>query len=199
MGSLGLMSALGRARVPILTMACAYALAVIVGAVMVHSGSAFALRTGDALVARAHAKDPASRALARGSRLEAAGWDFSRNLLLGAVPSTVGGLAIAIPYLTAAYRGWVGGIVSVDGHHRSRLADPAERTYYLLTLLLQLVPYTLAGGAGVRAGLAYLRRGRAPGPLWIGLPREAVLDVLRIYVLVVPLFAVASLWEFLAR
>jgi uncharacterized membrane protein SpoIIM required for sporulation len=89
--------------------------------------------------------------------------------------------------------------VSVDARHQSRLHDPAERLYYLVTLALQLVPYTLAGGAGVQAGLAYLRRARRPGPRWLGLPRHAVIDVAWIYVLIVPLFFVASLWEFLMR
>ncbi len=191
--------ALVRARGPILVMACVYAASVTTGAVMVHSGNAFALRYGDRLVERAHAADPASLALAGGHRIRAAAWDFGRNLLLGAVPSTVGGLAIVVPYLVASHRGWVGGIVSVDRAHVSRLRDPAERTYYLVTLVLQLIPYSLAGGAGVPLGLAYLRRARHPGPRWLGLPRAAVQDVLRIYLVVVPLFAIASLWEFLAR
>ena len=191
--------ALARARIPIVLMICAYAVAVTIGAVMVHSGNTFALRAGDGLVARAHVQDPASLALVKGHRLRAAAWDFGRNLVLGAIPNTVGGLAIGIPYLTAMYRGWVGGIVSVDNEHVSRLKDSGERTYYLLTLVLQLIPYSLAGGAGVRVGLGYLRRRQNPGPLWIGLPQEAVRDVLWIYLLVVPLFALASLWEFLVR
>ena len=67
-------------------------------------------------------------------------------------------------------------------------------------LILQLIPYSLAGGAGVNLGIAYLR----PPPIyqgdkWYGLPKEALRDVLRLYLLVVPLFFVASLWEFLAR
>lgn len=107
-----------------------------------------------------------------------------------------GGLAIGIPYLMAAYRGWVGGIVSVDKRHISRLNDPREGTYYFVTLLLQIVPYSLAGGAGVRVGVAYLRRRQNPGPLWMGLPREAVVDVLWIYLLVVPLFALDRFWSF---
>jgi hypothetical protein len=180
-------------------MICTYAGAVTIGAIMVHTGNAFALRTGDRLVERAHAQGPASLALAKGHRLEAAAWDFGRNLVLGAIPSTISGLAIGIPYLTAMYRGWVGGIVSVDNKHASRLRDPRERIYYVATLVLQLTPYSLAGGAGVRLGLAYLRRRQNPGRTWFGLPLEAVRDVLWIYVLVVPLFAVASLWEFLMR
>jgi len=172
---------------------------VLVGGLMVNKGNPFALGYRDQLVARAHSEDPASLALASGHRLQAAAWDFSRNLLLGAIPSTVSGLAIGIPYLIAIHRGWVGGIVSVDGSHTSRLADPIERRYYLLTLILQLIPYSLAGGAGVRLGLSYLRRHKSQEPNWIGLPREALRDVLLIYMLVVPLFAIASLWEYLAR
>lgn len=191
--------ALVRARVPIALMICTYAGAVTIGAIMVHTGNAFALRVGDRLVERAHAQDPASLALAKGHRLQAAAWDFGRNLVLGAIPCTVTGLTIGIPYLIAMYRGWVGGIVSVDSKHASRLRDPRERIYYVVTLVLQLIPYSLAGGAGVRLGLAYLRQRQKPGPTWFGLPLEALRDVLWIYVLVVPLFAVASLWEFLMR
>jgi hypothetical protein len=188
-----------RAVVPIVTIALVYAGGLAVGGFLVHSGNATALQARDTLVTRAHAADPAALALARGHRLRAAAWDFGRNLVLGAVPDTVGGLAIVIPYLTGFHRGFVGGIVSVDETHRSRLHDPSERVYYLVTLLLQVVPYTLAGGAGVQAGLAYLRRARSPGPRWLGLPRAAVIDVASIYVLIVPLFLVASLWEFLMR
>ncbi len=66
--------------------------------------------------------------------------------------------------------------------------------------MLQLVPYSLAGGVGVNLGLANLRpRPVYQGARWLGLPREALLDVLRVYLLVVPLFLIASLWEFLMR
>jgi uncharacterized membrane protein SpoIIM required for sporulation len=65
-------------------------------------------------------------------------------------------------------------------------------------MILQLIPYSLAGGAGVNLGWAYLR----PSPYyvgkkWLGFPKEAVLDVFRIYIVIVPLFLVASLVEFL--
>jgi hypothetical protein len=169
---------------------------------MVHTGNRFALDFADNLVAQAHASDPSSLALRRGDRLEAALSDFSRNLLLGAVPNTVSGFAVVIPYPMVAFRGWVGGIVSVnmDEAHTSRLAEPEEAVYYLVTLTLQLIPYTLAGGAGVNLGMAYFRpRPIYQGDKWFGLPVEAVRDIFRIYVLVVPLFFIASLWEFLAR
>jgi uncharacterized membrane protein SpoIIM required for sporulation len=195
-----ILRALVRARVAILAMALTYVLSVVVGAVMVHTGNAFALTYRDDLVAQARASDPAAIALREGDRLRAALLDFGRNLLLGAVPKTVAGVSVLVPFPLAAHQGWVGGIVSVDSTHASRLARPDEARYYLLTLALQLLPYSLAVGAGVNLGLAYFRpRPYYQGARWWGLPAEAVRDVLRIYVLVVPLFLVASLWEFLAR
>jgi hypothetical protein len=176
----------------------AYVLGVVVGVVMVQTGNTFALAQRDTLVASANASDPASIALDHGDRPQAALIDFGENLVLGGVPSTVGGLAIVIPYPVALYRGWVGGIVSVDSAHISRLATPAEAAYYLGTLVLQLIPYTLAGGAGINLGLAYLRpRPCYAGKRWLGFPIEALRDVGWIYVLVVPLFFIASLYEFL--
>src|SRR5712692_9849199 len=81
--------------------------------------------------------------------------------------------------------------------HASRLAKRRSAAYYVLVLVLQLVPYSLAGGAGVNLGLTYLRsRPHGRGEKWLGLPKEAVQDVLQIYLLVVPLFLIASLWEF---
>ncbi len=109
-------------------------------------------------------------------------------------------MGIVFPYPFIAYRGWVGGIVSIDDNHASRLADPNEAGYYLLTLLLQLIPYTLAGGMGVNLGIASFRpRPFYQGENWHGLSKEAIRDVLRVYVVIVPLFLVASLWEFFAR
>jgi hypothetical protein len=69
--------------------------------------------------------------------------------------------------------------------------------YYILTLLLQLIPYSLAGGVGVKLGLSYYRADSADkdSRKVVGYPLEAVRDVARIYALVVPLFFIASLWE----
>ncbi len=191
--------AVARARTPILTVALAYVIAVLVGALLAHAGNDSALGYRDKLVNQALAGDPSSIALEQGNRLGAALSDFGRNLVLGAVPNTVGAVSIVPAYLLAGYRGWIGGIVSVDGSHVSRLADPREGFYYVLTLVLQLIPYSLAGGAGVNVGLAALRpRPYYEGKKWLGLPREALLDMARIYLLIVPLFLIASLWEFLA-
>ncbi|RMD93858.1 MAG: hypothetical protein D6813_03325 [Calditrichaeota bacterium] len=167
---------------------------------MVHTGNSFALAYGDNLVKRVRVNDPVSIALQKGKRLKAALLDFGQNLFLGAVPNTLSGLTVIVPYLLAIYRGWVGGIVSVDDAHVSRLAKPGDALYYILTVILHLIPYSLAGGAGVNLGLAYfLPRRFYQGERWLGLPKEAILDVLRIYYLVVPIFFAASLWEFLAH
>lgn len=88
--------------------------------------------------------------------------------------------------------------MSVNRKHISRLSTVCGAIPYLGTLLLQLIPYSLAGGAGVYLGWAYLRRRQSIGPLIWGFPREAVRDVFRIYTLIVPLFAIASLFEFFA-
>jgi hypothetical protein len=193
--------AIQRARFPILTVALTYLVAVLAGIGMVHSGVLFALHARDSIVGRAYSgNDPTTIAMQSGRPFQAAMSDFSRNLFLGAVPSTLSGLGVIFPYPEAIYRGWVGGIVSVDGNHTSRFAEPGEAIYYVVTMVLQLIPYSLAGGAGVYLGLAYYRtHSGSQAAKWYELPRLAVMDVGRIYLLIVPLFLIASLWEFLMR
>jgi len=88
--------------------------------------------------------------------------------------------------LVAVSRGWIGGIVSVDSAHRSRFARPYGAFYYLVTLLLQLVPYSLVGGAGVNLGFAAFGDGSRTGyegsrlP-WLRIPYEAIADAGWIY------------------
>ena len=192
--------ALARSRIPIELLGLTYALSLLVGIGMVQMGNGFALHARDRIVARAHAADPSAIGYARGSRWRAAMLDASRNLGLGAIPETVGGLGIFLPYPAAAYRGWVGGIVSVGSTHVSRLTEPRQAAYYVITIILQLIPYSLAGGAGVMLGLSYYASRRAGKSVerWLTLPAEAVRDVARVYALVVPLFLIASLWEFLS-
>lgn len=193
------LSALARARLAILSIAVTYAVSLGVGIVMAQTGNPFALAYRDQIVAGASASNPASLALQKGDRWRAALFDWGENLLLGAVPITVAGLSIIIPYPLVVHQGWVGGIVSVDKAHVSRLANPSEAIYYLAVVILQLIPYTLSAGAGINLGFAYLRPQRYyQGAKWLGLPQEAVRDVARIYLLVVPLFLFASLVEYLA-
>jgi hypothetical protein len=186
------------ARAGILVVGVIYAVSLGIGMLMAHAGNRFALAYRDSLVARAHRADPAARASDAGAYGVAATLDFSRNLGLAAVPETIGGLTLVLPVGLAAYRGWVGGIVSVDSDHQSRLRRARAAVYYVVTLVLQLSAFTLAGGGGLHLGWAFVRkRGPFVGPPWFRLPKPALVDVAWLYVLIVPLFALGSLWEFL--
>ena len=195
-----LVRAIGRARYGVVTVAVTYGISILVGGVMVHAGNSLALTYRDQLIRKATQQGPVALAMAQGDNLRAALWDFAGNLVLGAAPKTISGFAIIFPYPWVAYQGWVGGIVSVRSDHTSRLNDPRSAVYYLLTLALQVIPYSLAVGAGVNAGVALFR----PPPYyqdakWLGVfPRESLRDVGRIYAVAIPLFLVASLWEFLS-
>jgi hypothetical protein len=189
--------ALVRARLSILAVALVYFLSVSTGIGMVSAGNPFAIRTRDSIVGAAQSS-PTLQALNQNNRLRAALLDFGGNLL-GAVSNTIAGLGVVFPFPIIAYRGWIGGIVSLDGAHVSRLIHPGEAAYYLITLIMQLIPFTLSAGAGVNLGIAFLKPGpEYQGRKWLGIPKEAILDVLRIYSIVIPLFLIASLWEFLA-
>lgn len=191
-------AAIRRSRVAILTIAATYAVSIVVGVVMVSSGNGFALDRRDQIVGAAQSSGSLV-ALRAGEPVRAALLDFASNLVLGGVTSTILGIAVVGVYPIVAYRGWVGGIVSVDSRHQSRLGDPARAGYYLLTLLLQLIPYSIAGGIGVRLGVGAWRAVKTPRPdTWLGLPTDALRDVAAAYVVIVPLFLVAALWEFLA-
>jgi hypothetical protein len=174
-------------------LALTYILSVGAGIIMVHSGNAFAISKRDHIVSKAESSSILV-AFHDNNRLQAAFLDFAGNLI-GSIGDTVGGIAVVVPYPIVAYRGWVGGIVSLDNSHASRLANPGEAAYYLVTLILQLIPYALAGGAGINVGLSFIRsKGK-----WPGISKQAIADVFKIYLLVVPLFLIASLWEFLMR
>jgi hypothetical protein len=186
--------ALWRARTCVAAVALAYLVSVLVGVAMVHSGNTFALAHRDAIVSRAWT----GNVLTQDSPLQQATADFAGNAL-AAGSDTLLGLGVVLPFPAVLYRGWVGGIVSVDGDHASRLSEPGPATYYISTLMLQLLGYSLAAGAGLNVGVslwrarpAYSRRNR------LGVPIEAVRDLFRLYLLVIPVLLVASLWEFLS-
>ncbi len=191
---------LRHAKFQIATIGVTYLLFVGIGSIMVHESNSFALNYRDKLVTRAVNSDPASIAFHQGNNLTAAIFDFGENLFLGAIPQTITGLTIISPYGFAAYRGWVGGVVTVDSNHQSRFASFKGGFYLILTLILQLIPYTLAGGIGVKLGLTYFRS--YPEYLnqkkWLGYPAGCLEEVAWVYVLIVPLFFIASLWEFLS-
>jgi len=187
-------SALSRAKIPILTVAATYFVSVVIGIVMVHSGNQFALSYRDNLASKARS----GVVLTRKSELAKGLADFGGNSL-GAVGDTILGFGIVLPYPMVFYRGWVGGIVSVDGDHISRLMDLKKAAYYFSVVFLQLLGYSLAAGAGIQAGLSMFRaRPKNAGFMWFGISKEALMDILWIYALVIPIFLVASLWEFLS-
>jgi hypothetical protein len=193
-----LLRAFSRARLPILTVALTYLFSVVLGLVMVHAGNDFALGYRDRIVANARVSASVA-ALEQDQRWQAAVIDFAGNVFAAMVDSVLG-LGVVMAYPSVAYRGWIGGIVSVDSAHVSRLADFKEGAYYLTTLALQLIPSSLTGGAGVNLGLANLRpKPFYQGDKWLGLPQEALRDLLRIYLVALPLFLLASAWEFFLR
>ena len=166
---------------------------------MVSTGDELTLRRRDEIVDRARSSQTLAARRA-GEPLRAALLDFASNTVLGAVPITLAGLGVVFSYPIVAYHGWVGGIVSVDRDHRTRFAEDGDGFYYVATLLLQLIPYSIAGGVGVRAGYGLWRAAwRARAEAWPGLAKNGLRDVAAAYVVIVPLFLIASLWEFLAR
>jgi hypothetical protein len=190
--------AVGRARVPIAIIAIASTVPLVVGAVLTTSGNSFALSERDRIVSAAQG-DEITAAYRQDDRVRAALLDFGGNVAVAFVTS-VTGLAILGPAPIAAYRGWVGGLVSVDARHVSRLGQPGTAYYYLGTVTLQMIPYILTGGAGMHLGLvAWRRRNDATvrSILSLRIPGEAVRDVGWIWALSMPIFLAGSLFEFL--
>ncbi len=178
-------------------MGLTYAIGLATGFVMAHAGNRFALNYRDRIVSNAQRSSPILKQLEQGRRVRAAALDAAGNLM-GASATALAGYWAPGPFPIALYRGWIGGIVSVDGKHQSRLRGLASGSYYVCVVILQLLPYSLLGGAGVNLGLARAKPvGVYAGPRFLGLPKEALRDAGWIFLLVVPLFAIASALEFL--
>lgn len=193
------LTAIARSRLQVLTIFLTYLLSSGVGVLMAHSGNLLALRERDRIVAAAGASEPAALSDRSGRHLTAAFQDFAANLLRAAVPQTLLGLGVFPPYVSVAHQGWVGGIVSVDGHHRSRLRRPETAAYYVTVLLLQFVPFSLAIGAGVKAGLDLYSHNARRNLRGYKVPRSVPRTLLGAYVLATPLFLLASAVEYLWR
>lgn len=190
--------ALGRARMPIAIVAFASICPLVAGGVLATSGNSFALSERDRIVGAAQGSE-INGAYSQGERVRAALLDFGGNVE-AALLTSVTGLAIVGPVPIAAYRGWVGGIVSVDGHHGSRLGQPGSAFYYAVTVALQLIPYILTGGAGMYLGLVAWRRRNDESVrprLTLRIPGETIRDVGWIWALALPIFLAGSLFEFL--
>lgn len=191
-------AALGRARAPIAIVALTHVCALVVGGVLATSGNSIALNQRDAIVGAARGSDIIV-AYNQNDRLKAALLDFGGNVEAAFVTS-ITGLSVVGPLPIAAYRGWIGGVVSVDAKHVSRLTRPGPAFYYLVTLALQLVPYVLSGGAGMHLGLVAWRRrndGSVRSVLTLRIPGETIRDFGWIWAIALPLFLAASLFEFL--
>ena len=76
-------------KIGTITIAATYFVAVAVSIVMAHANNTAALSFRDRLVSKARTHDPGAIADAAGHRTTAAFIDLGRNLLLGAIPSTL--------------------------------------------------------------------------------------------------------------
>ena len=189
--------ALRRARLGIFIIGLTHGVGIAIGLGMVHSGNSFALNYRDKIVSNAQKTASSLRQLDQGHAVRAAALDGAGNLMAASATALAGYWAPA-PIPIVLYRGWIGGIVSIDGKHRSRLIGAASGFYYMCTILLQVLPYSLLVGAGVTVGMARARPvGVYAGPRFLGVPQLALRDAGWIFLLCVPLFAIASAFEFL--
>ncbi|HET7732187.1 MAG TPA: hypothetical protein VFK48_19345 [Usitatibacter sp.] len=195
-----IIEAFRRCRLYALSIFLMYVLSSAAGIFMAHGGSTLALEQRDRIVKTALASDKSSIAHRSGDHVTAALFDAAGNLFFAAVPQTVLGLAVVPPYFSVAYQGWIGGIVSVDGKHRSRFRSARATSYYFIVLLLQFIPFSLCIGAGVRCGVELYRQNADVG--WrfsqFRVPRQALVDVGCAFAVAIPLFLVASAFEFLS-
>jgi hypothetical protein len=190
--------ALNRARRAIALSAATNVVSLLVGIAMVTAGVPVAVQQRDSIVSSAQA-GPILDAYNRGDRVQAALLDFGSNLILSAAPTTVIGMSVIGPFPIAAYRGWVGGIVSIDSNHVSRLANPGDAFYYLVALLLQVSGFVLAMAAGIHVGMTSWRARDDKSVRSIAglrIPGWSLYDAAWLYVLVIPLLLIGSLWEF---
>ncbi len=192
--------AVKRCKVFVLTVFIAYCLSCLTGIIMSHNGNQFAVSSRDNIVGKAMKSDKASLNYQEGKNFSAAMNDFMGNLLFGAVPQTLMGFGIVIPYFFVLKQGWVGGIVSIDSEHKSRFKNFKSTFYYLFVLLLQFIPYSLAIGAGVKCGIDFYNFNRMNG--WnlskFKIQKSSFIDLGYVYILVVPLFFIASCFEFMS-
>jgi hypothetical protein len=193
--------AVKRSKFYIFSIFITYCISCTVGIIMSNNGNDFALSYRDKLVGKAVKSDKASINYQKGNNFSAAIIDFSQNLFLGAIPQTLMGLGIVVPYFSVAKQGWVGGIVSVNAEHESRFKSFKSAFYYFFVLLLQFIPYSLAIGVGVKCGIDFYNYNKMHGwLLWkYRIQRTSLIDLGCVYILVVPIFFLASCFEFMSQ
>jgi len=189
-----------RCRIYAFSFFITYCISCSIGIWMSQEGNEMALAYRDQIVGKAIKSDQASLNYQKGNRLTAAVIDFSGNLCLSAIPQTLMGFGIVIPFFSATFHGWVGGIVSVDSAHKSRFVNLKSTMYYFLVLLLQYIPYSLALGSGIKCGIDFYNDNKKnEWSFWkFKLQKASLLDVGYVYILVIPLFFIASCFEFIS-
>ena len=192
--------ALTHCRIYILTIFITYCISCFVGIMMVNNGNNFALSYRDKIVGKATTTSNASLNYQKGENFSAAVYDFAGNLFYGAMPQTFMGLGIVVPFFTVTKQGWVGGIVAVNSEHHSRLKNFKSAFYYFFVLLLQYIPYSMAIGAGIKFGVDFYNFNKIQGwYLWrYKIQKIWLIDLAYIYLIVIPLFFIASCFEFMS-
>ena len=173
-----------------------YIISCTIGSVMVHLNSSFALSIRDKIVEKAVSNDKAAINYNSGNNFKAAIIDFSGNLFLSSTVQTAMGIGIGIPYCTAFFQGWIGGIVTVDGNHKSRFSNWRSALYFLIVFILQTIAYSLCIGAGIKLGIETYKLNTNTPILKYRLHKQSLKDIALIYILATPIFLVASLFEF---
>jgi len=191
---------LTNSRIYTSTIFITYCISCFVGIIMVHNGNKFALSYRDKIVGKAVETSKTSINYQKGENFSAAINDFAGNLFFGAIPQTFMGLGIVVPYFTASKQGWVGGIVSVNNEHESRFKNFKSTFYYFFVLLLQFIPYSLAIGSGIKFGVDFYYYNKMQGwSLWkYKIQKKWLTELGYVYLLVIPLFFIASCFEFLS-
>jgi hypothetical protein len=195
-----ILRAMQRCRYYAVSIFILYCIACTTGIIMSHLGNEIALSQRDKIVGNAVKSDASSLDYQSGNNYSAALHDCAGNIIYAAVPQTVLGLGIIVPYFTVAYQGWVGGIVSVDGSHKSRFRNVKSAAYYIIVLLMQFLPFSLTIGAGIRCGVDLYKYNRTGSwKLWkYRFPLASLRDLGLVYLVSVPLFFIASCFEFLS-
>ena len=192
--------AVNRCRFYILSIFILYSISCLTGIIMSNNGNEFALSCRDRIVGQAMRTSNASLNYQSGNNFSAAVFDFGGNLFLGAIPQTLMGFTIVIPYVTVPVQGWIGGIVSIDSEHRSRFENFRSTFYYFFVLFLQFIPYSVAIGAGIKCGIDFYKYNNTTSwAIWkYKIQKASLKDLGYSYILVVPLFFLASCFEFMS-
>ena len=177
-----------------------YCISCLIGILMSQYGNNFALSQRDKIVGSATSNDKASINYQSGNNFTAVLFDGAGNILYAAVPQTVLGFGVIFPYFSVTYQGWVGGIVSVDNAHHSRFKNVKASAYYLIVLILQFIPFSLSIGAGIKCGIDFYRHNSTVSwKIWnYRFPKTSLQDLGYVYLVSIPLFFIASSFEFLS-